>query len=144
MANSSYVGLIKCPHCGNENATVHQQQTGTKKGRLYYRCYSEINGAVMLCGTIQCIGQSGQDWINANMRPIGQKKQPEPKTRPIAQPVEPESPPAPEITENEPISQPEQLEPENEPIAEPESEPLPVKKSILKFLTEKPSRETRS
>ena len=138
MANSSYIGLIKCPHCGNENATVHQQQTGTKKGRLYYRCYSEINGAVMLCGTIQCIGQSGQKYINDNMRPIGQSitvmhyaKLPE--IRPIGHPVALEPPPEPE---NEPIGQSEPLEPENEPIAEPVAVPV-VKKSLLKFLTEK-------
>lgn len=133
MANSSYIALIKCAHCGNENATVHQQQTGTKKGRLYYRCYSEINGTVMLCGTIQCIGQSGQKYINDNMRPIGQSIPELPALRPIAQPVAPELPPEPE---SEPIGQPEPLVPESEPIAEPVPVPV-VKKSLLKYLTEK-------
>lgn len=136
MANSSYVGLINCPHCGNENATVHQQQTGTKKGRFYYRCYSEINGSVMLCGTIQCIGQRGQDWINQNMRPIGQQTPPAPTPRPIAQPVEPEPQADPEKSEIEPIGQPEPVEPEIEPIGEPEPvPPVLVKKSIFEYLT---------
>lgn len=140
MANSSYVGLITCPHCGNENATVHEQQTGTKKGRKYYRCYSEINGSQMNCGTIQCIGQRGQDWINQNMRPIGQQPEQKPPARPIAQTVEPE---VPQITETEPIGQPEPVEPEIEPIGEPEPEQLPeppqapLKKSFFKYLTEK-------
>ena len=139
MANSSYIGLITCPHCGNANATVHKQQTGTKKGRFYYRCYSDINGSVMLCGTIQCIGQKGQDWINANMRPIGQPVAPAPEKRPIARPIEPEPPP---VTENEPIGQPEPVEPEIEPIAppvepepEPQNEPAPApKRSVLDYL----------
>ena len=138
MASSKFVGLITCAHCGNENATVHEQQTGTKKGRLYYRCYSEINGSVMLCGTIQCIGQSGQKYINDNMRPIGQQIISKPEqiitkqiAEPIAQPVEPESPPQPKI---EPIGQSEPAEPEKAPIADPEPVLVPVRKSMLEFL----------
>lgn len=143
MANAKYIGLITCPLCGNENATVHEQQTGTKKGRKYYRCYSEINGSQMLCGTIQSIGPSGQDYINSNMRPIGhQVSTPQPvrpiveqkvaqkrKARPIAEqqtaqpsvgpivpPVEPEPP--------EPTTKPPELEPEP-PELEPEEPPKP-------------------
>ena len=131
MANSNYVGLITCAHCGNENATVHQQQTGVKKGRLYYRCYSVINGSVMLCGTIQCIGQSGQKYINENMRPIGQHSPVLISLRPIGQPVAPEPQPEPE---NEPIGQPEPLAPEKEPIGEPvQPEPAP-RRSVLDYL----------
>ena len=143
MANSSYVGLVTCPHCGNENATVHQQQTGTKKGRFYYRCYSEINGNTMRCGTIQSIGQTGQDWINSNMRPIGQQSPKIPDVRPIGQPIAPEIEP---VQEQEPIGQPdlaeETQEPENEPIAQEETPAHKV--SLLGFLTTKPSRETRA
>ena len=99
MANSKHIGLITCPHCGNESATVHEQQTGTKKGRRYYRCYESVNGNVQLCGTIQCIGPTGQAFINANMRPIGQNGTPEPAPEPIGQPQpvpEPEAPQEPE------------------------------------------------
>ncbi|WP_346840150.1 zinc ribbon domain-containing protein [Microbulbifer sp. SAOS-129_SWC] len=70
MANSEFIGLVTCPHCGNENATVHEQQTGTKRGRRYYRCYTEINGNKMRCGTSQIIGPDGQAWLAANMRPV--------------------------------------------------------------------------
>lgn len=95
MATSKHIGLITCPHCGNESATVHEQQTGTKKGRRYYRCYETVNGNVQLCGTIQCIGPTGQAFINANMRPIGQNDTPKPAQEPIGQPLtatEPETP----------------------------------------------------
>lgn len=100
MANSEYVGLVTCPLCGNDSATVHQQKTGTKKGRLYYRCYETINGAAMCCGTIQCIGPSGQAFIKKAMRPIGQEAEP---------PVKPVDTLAPEreSVEPEPIAQPE-------------------------------------
>lgn len=135
MANSSYIALIKCAHCGNESATVHQQQTGTKKGRLYYRCYSEINGSVMLCGTIQCIGQTGQKYINDNMRPIGQHSSELPTLRPIGQSTPLGTPPAPQ---NEPIGQSGAVEPEVAPIAETieqENEPAPApRRSVLDYL----------
>ena len=68
MASSEKIGFIKCGLCGNENATVHKQTRGTKKGVLYYRCYTEIDGATMACGTIQCLGFRGQEFIKANMR----------------------------------------------------------------------------
>jgi hypothetical protein len=152
MANAKYIGLVKCGLCGNENATVHEQQTGTKKGRKYYRCYSEINGSQMLCGTIQSIGPSGQDYINANMRPIGQpaavpeparpiaKQQPaqKRKARPIAEqqtaqpPVEPKPP---ELPAEPPELEPEQTsKPPELPIAD-EPPALPVKRSLWEILT---------
>lgn len=115
MATSEFIGLITCPICGNDSATVHQQKTGTKKGRLYFRCYQTVNGSAMRCGTIQSIGPTGQDFIKANMRPIGQN---EPET------VEP-TPPEPAIPD-EPTR----------PIAAPAPEPAPPTKrrSLLKVL----------
>lgn len=119
MAKASYIGLIKCLLCGNENATVHRQETGTKKGRLYFRCYETINSSAMRCGTIQCIGPTGQDYINSNMRPIGQQS---PAPKPVPVQVEPEpigqlELPAqvPENPEPGPIGQP---APEIEPIGQ--------------------------
>lgn len=117
MANSKFVGLITCPLCGNEQATVHEQQTGSKKGRRYYRCYSEINGSTMVCGTIQCLGPAGQEYIAGNIRPIGQA---EPEPAPIDKP------------EPEPAHQP---EPEPAPIDDPEPEPEPIEQP-----TEQPHR----
>lgn len=104
MANSEYIGLINCPLCGNENATVHEQKTGTKKGRRYYRCYETVNGSSMRCGTIQCIGPNGQQFINSAMRPIGQTEK-APAVEPV--PVEPIAPPSEEPKkEPEPIAEP--------------------------------------
>lgn len=98
MANSEYIGLITCPICGNESATVHEQKTGTKKGRRYYRCYESASSSVMRCGTIQCIGQTGQKFINLNMRPIGQPVKP-------AVPVSVSPEPIPEKPQGEPIGE---------------------------------------
>ncbi|WP_299592719.1 hypothetical protein [uncultured Microbulbifer sp.] len=83
MAKSAHIGMITCPLCGSDQATVHQQRSGSKKGALYYRCYSEIGGLSMRCGTIQCLGPTGQEFVKASMRPIGQ---PEPDPAPIGQP----------------------------------------------------------
>lgn len=105
MATSTMVGMVKCPICGNPDATVHEQQRGTKKGRLYYRCYTVAGGASMRCGTIQCIGQEGQQYLRANMRPVDG-----PKAEPAAEPE-----PAP------PIGQP-------EPAPEPAAQPQPTRK----------------
>ncbi len=132
MAKASYLGLITCPMCGNENATVHKQETGTKKGRLYFRCYETINGSAMRCGTIQCIGPTGQTFINSNLRPIGQEVSPAPAIeppQPIGQP-DPVEPPKvePEI-QPEPISEP-IGDPEPEIQPEPISEPAPVQKKL--------------
>lgn len=140
MAKASYIGLIKCPICGNENATVHKQETGTKKGRLYFRCYETVNGSAMSCGTIQCIGPSGQTFINSNLRPIGQEVPPAPAIEP-PQPIgqtDPVEPPKvePEI-QPEPISEP-IGDPEPEIQPEPISEPEPVQKKpgIWAYLTQ--------
>lgn len=139
MAKASYIGLITCPICGNENATVHQQETGTKKGRKYYRCYQTVNGSAMRCGTIQCIGEAGQVFINANLRPIGQPEQaPEPpkpiqpEPEPIGQPEPSEVPPMPEP---EPIGQPEPVPIEQPTENEPEPVALPEKRSVWAYLT---------
>lgn len=113
MANSKYIGLIKCPLCGSESATVHEQQSGTKKGRTYYRCYTEINGAKQRCGTVQCIGPTGQEFIAKHMRPLS------PAPAPIVQPTQ--SPEPPPVAAPEPIGQP---EPEPEPIGQDEHEPV--------------------
>lgn len=115
MANSKYIGLITCPLCGNEHATVHEQQKGTKVGRRYIRCYSEINGNKMECGTLQCIGPSGQRFIERNLKPL------EPVEKPIAQ-----NPP-------EPTPEP---EPANRPIGqnEPKQRPIGQKRSLFDVL----------
>lgn len=72
------VGTITCPHCGNDQATVHKQARG--KRSLYYRCYTERGGVQMRCGTVQIHGPKGQAWIEANMH----REQPEPANDPIA------------------------------------------------------------
>jgi hypothetical protein len=59
------LGNITCPHCGNENATVHKQARGKK--RLYYRCY---DGQIGDCGTVQIVLEGGQKWINKNIRKL--------------------------------------------------------------------------
>lgn len=53
------LGHISCPHCTNQNATVHKEKKG-KVQALYYRCEN--------CGTIQCRYPGGQAFINANAR----------------------------------------------------------------------------
>ena len=91
MAKSEFIGLVYCPICGNDEATVHEQASGTKKGRRYYRCYTERNGTRQRCGTIQCIGEYGQKYINENMRAIGQpEKAPEPIGQIETPEIEPE------------------------------------------------------
>lgn len=166
MAASELMGLITCPMCGNENATVQKMTTGSRKNRLYFRCYESVGSTVMCCGTIQCIGQTGQDFILQNMRPVSaQVPKIQPKTKParaIAQkpaiapaplPVEPEPAIAPEPIQDEivpvelePAIAPEPIPaepepaiaPENEPQQEPESD-LPAvqgKKSLWRYLTE--------
>jgi hypothetical protein len=70
MANE-IISTITCPHCGNRDATVHQQAKG--KRSLYYRCYTSQGGAQMQCGTVQIHGPKGQAWIEANMH----REQPE-------------------------------------------------------------------
>ncbi len=143
MAKASYLGLITCPMCGNENATVHQQTSGTKKGRLYYRCYETINGSAMRCGTIQCIGPTGQTFINSNQRPIGQQEPPAPPVEPVEpiglpviddpssiEPIEPIG----DAWSFEPVGDalPEEIQPE--PIIE----PIPVQKKLglWRYLTQ--------
>lgn len=116
MATSEFIGILTCPLCGNESATVHEQKTGTKKGRRYYRCYESETSSVMRCGTIQCIGKTGQIFIAENIRPIGQ----------------PEKPATPEPAQ--PDNKPQQPETERQPIAEPVL--VPVRKSRLARLLE--------
>lgn len=53
------LGHIKCPHCENENATIHQEKKGKTKA-LYYRCEN--------CGTVQCRYKGGQDFIKKHGR----------------------------------------------------------------------------
>ncbi len=79
------VGTITCPHCGNREATVHQQASG--KGRFYYRCYETQGGMAMRCGTVQIHGPTGQAWIEANIH----RARPEAANDPKA----PEAPPNP-------------------------------------------------
>ena len=64
MANE-ILSTITCPHCGNREATVHQQAKG--KRSLYYRCYESQGSMQMRCGTVQIHGPKGQTWIEANM-----------------------------------------------------------------------------
>lgn len=68
--SAEIVGKITCPLCGNAEATVHRQQRGGKKGASYVRCYTSPGGVTMSCGTLQCIGPTGQAFIAANMRPL--------------------------------------------------------------------------
>jgi len=82
MANS-VIAEITCPLCGSDCATVHEQERGNKKGRRYIRCYTTAGGLSMRCGTLQCIGPNGQEFIE---RAIG-RREPEPaEVRPIGQP----------------------------------------------------------
>lgn len=62
MANPS-LGHITCPHCGNDQATVHRESRGRRP--LYYRCYGGPHGD---CGTIQARYEGGQKWIKDNAR----------------------------------------------------------------------------
>ena len=64
------VGHVKCPHCGNPDATVHQEKKG--KRSLYYRCYGGPKGD---CGTVQIRYPGGQQWIKDNMRPLDLEQQ---------------------------------------------------------------------
>jgi hypothetical protein len=134
MAKASYIGLITCPICGNENATVHKQESGTKKGRLYYRCYESINGSTMRCGTIQCIGSTGQTFINSKLRPIGQPIE----STPVTEPVLPIGQPAP--VEPEPIIQPAPIA-DQLPIIEPVVDVLPIENEIQPIATPEPVKE---
>lgn len=88
-------GTITCPLCGNDQATVHRQARG--KRALYMRCYESRGGAVMRCGTLQCIGPAGQAFIERHMH----RAHPAPANEPIA----PEPAPAPpREAANEPIA----------------------------------------
>lgn len=71
MANP-VIGLITCPHCGNPEATVHQE--ARKKGAMYYRCYGGPNGD---CGTVQVRYPGGQKYIAEHMRPLEPEQQDE-------------------------------------------------------------------
>jgi len=84
----------------------------------------------MLCGTIQCIGQSGQKFINENIRPIGQAAEP---VRPIAEPV-PVAEPVAVGSEPEPIAEPVAVEVESGPIAEPVA--VAPRRGLLAYLTQ--------
>ena len=64
MANP-VIAKITCPHCGNDEATVHQENK--KAGKKYYRCYGGPDGD---CGTVQIRYEGGQKFINKNMRPL--------------------------------------------------------------------------
>lgn len=56
------VGKIKCPICGSADATIHQHAKG-KQRKFYIRCYEGEGSSVMRCGTIQCLGPTGQKFI---------------------------------------------------------------------------------
>lgn len=59
------LGHLKCPHCGNNDATVHQA-AGRNKA-FYYRCYDDVSGG---CGTVQISLAAGQRFIKENLRPL--------------------------------------------------------------------------
>jgi hypothetical protein len=156
MAASELIGLITCPMCGNENATVQKMTTGSRKNRLYFRCYESAGSSVMKCGTIQCIGPDGQKFISEKMRPVSAqvpKNPPKPKpARAIAQKpaIAPEAVPhEPLPVEPEPAIAPEPIPVEPEPVIAPENEPqptsgdepapAPVKKSLWQLLRENPN-----
>ena len=81
------ISLLTCPHCGNEEATVHRQKKG---GTLYYRCQS-----VGYCGTVQIRGPGGQRFIEQNRRDLGSNPEPAPAAGPLPEPEHPEPEPVP-------------------------------------------------
>jgi hypothetical protein len=88
------LGHVTCPHCGNDQATVHREAKG--KRALYYRCYSAPGSIAMRCGTVQIRGPQGQVWINANITTIASGQAENPAADPIAAPAtkKPEQQPA--------------------------------------------------
>jgi len=62
MANPR-IADIECPFCG-EVASVHREAKGRR--RLYIRCY-DADGA-QRCGTLQCRGPKGQEYIEQHAR----------------------------------------------------------------------------
>ncbi|WP_444957757.1 hypothetical protein [Microbulbifer sp. ZKSA002] len=102
MAKSAMIGMINCALCGNDQATVHEQRTGSKKGRLYYRCYESAGSNTMRCGTIQCLGPNGQQYIQSNIRPIGQTGQ---ESAPIGQTPASNEPAPPSDSPQRPIGE---------------------------------------
>ena len=75
MANE-ILGRLNCAICGNSEATIHRQ--GGKHNALYYRCYVTAGSNDMRCGTIQCLGPTGQAFLGAMI---------ENQNNPIAKPV---------------------------------------------------------
>jgi hypothetical protein len=86
MANEK-VGFINCPTCENKEATVHREK---KQKKLYMRCYTQIDGTVMRCGTSQIRGPEGQKYINNHMRPLSQEAiAPQPMKEPEKEAIAP-------------------------------------------------------
>lgn len=112
------IGYVTCPHCGNKEATVHNEKNGRRA--KYYRCYG---GAYGDCGTLQIRGDGGQKWINENMRHLGEKP-------PIAsKPAVEAQKPTPIAVEATPAAEP---EPEQKPA--PEHKPKPRAAGVFDFL----------
>lgn len=83
------VGYITCPHCGNDQATVHKQAKG---GKFYYRCYASEGSVDARCGTVQITGPTGQSWIKSAMKPISTEPEPQPVDHPKGSETPPEPP----------------------------------------------------
>ncbi len=61
------LATIPCPTCGEE-ATVHREARG--KRAYYIRCY-EADGMTARCGTLQCRGPKGQEYVQKYARGLG-------------------------------------------------------------------------
>jgi hypothetical protein len=66
--SAEILGRLTCAICGNDNATIHRQ--GGKHSALYYRCYVSAGSNDMRCGTIQCLGPSGQAFLIKKLDPV--------------------------------------------------------------------------
>jgi len=85
---SEILGVLRCPHCGSDDATIHRHAKNT---RLYYRCYQEKGSNIMRCGTVQIIGPSGQQYLQRILDNGPAIAKPAPENVPkvaIAKPVE--------------------------------------------------------
>lgn len=70
------LGVMTCPHCGNQDATIHMHE---KNIRLYYRCYNGQGSNEMICGTVQIMGPKGQEYLKARLPRQDAIAKPEPE-----------------------------------------------------------------
>ncbi len=101
MAAKEPIGDTKCPLCQGE-ARIFQVAGSSMRGLMYIRCGEVFRSASTGCGTFQCYGESGQEWIRKNANLYGvEKPEPAPPVAPapvveaVADPEPPAAPPAP-------------------------------------------------